>query len=77
MNHVVDSRGDAMKTAKQLLIEGLEAMGADGLVNTNVGDPACGCGFDMLGDCGYIDLCECKPAKLNQKDGLYYLMEEQ
>lgn len=47
------SEGDAMKTAKQLLIEGLEKMGADGLYSP-IGE--CGRGIDDLEPCDCINL---------------------
>lgn len=47
-----------MKTARELLMDGLKAMGADGLCNR---DGQCGCGIcDLapLGDCINIEMCE-------------------
>lgn len=69
-----------MKTAKDILIEGLKAMGADGLCNYE-GDPFCGCGFDDFRPCegtydGGIDLDGCRPAKREGKYN-FYPMEEQ
>lgn len=71
-----------MMTAKQILIDGLKAMGADGLVNGEIDSEGCGCGIDDLAPCcccldGWMNLDDCKAAKLNKEDGLYYLMEEQ
>lgn len=77
-----------MKTAKQLLIEGLEKMGADGLCYPGVG---CGC---MLGDLapggfGCLNLEHCMaakyyspaegdPALVEENEGGYFMpMEEQ
>lgn len=68
-----------MKTAKQLLIEGLKAMGADGLCNCE-GDPFCGCGLDDLAPCeascgGGISLDGCRPAKRDGKYNFYPMVE--
>ncbi len=68
-----------MKTAKQLLIDGLKAMAADGLCNDE-GDPFCGCGLDDLAPCeasreGGISLDGCCPAK--REGNNFYPMEEQ
>jgi len=73
-------RSDAMMTAKQILIDGLKAMGADGLYNDE-GDPFCGCGLDDLAPCeasceGGISLDGCRPAKREGKYN-FYPMEEQ
>lgn len=46
------------KTAKQLLIDGLRAMGADGLCCDD-----CGCGLDDLMPCSGEDVQQCVPAK--------------
>lgn len=69
-----------MMTAKQILIDGLKAMGADGLYNDE-GDPFCGCGLDDLAPCeasceGGISLDGCRPAKREGKYN-FYPMEEQ
>lgn len=71
-----------MTTAKEILIAGLKAMGADGLVDGEIDSEGCGCGIDDLAPCcgcliGWMDLDDCKAAKLNKEDGLYHLMEEQ
>ena len=51
-----------MKTAKQLLIESLKAMGADGLcLILTSGEVDCGCGFDDFVPC-YGDCTMCVPA---------------
>lgn len=47
-----------VKTARDILIEGLKAMGADGLCSCG-----CGCGLDDLCPCGE-DCTNCVPAKL-------------
>ena len=53
--------GDAMKTARKLLIEGLKAMGADGLCYP---DMDCGCSVaDLCPIEGCINLDECRPAR--------------
>ncbi len=70
-----------MKTAKQLLIDGLKAIGADGLVNCE-GDPCCGCGLDDLAPCegtydGGIDLNCCRPAKRDGNNFYPMKAEEQ
>lgn len=68
----------AMKTVRQLLIDGLKAMGADGLYSLTGCDETCGCGLDDLIPCGCsiddIDGC-CFPAKKIGKS--FYPMEEQ
>lgn len=69
-----------MTTAKEILIAGLKAMGADGLFNGE-GDPCCGCGLDDLAPCectadGGISLNGCVLAKREDKYN-FYPMEEQ
>lgn len=64
-----------MTTAKDILIAGLKAIGADGL-HMSDGEDSCGCGIDDLAPCcSYILDC-CEPAK-QRDDGLFYAMEEQ
>ena len=65
-----------MKTAKQLLIEGLKAMAADGLCYPGVG---CGCMLDDLvpGGYGCLNLEHCVAAKyFGTKEGDPALIEE-
>ncbi len=45
-----------MITARDLLIQRLQAMGADGLATED-----CGCGIDDLAPCG-LDCLDCEPA---------------
>lgn len=57
-----------MITVREILIQRLRAMGADGLATTD-----CGCGIDDLApgwNC--LDIDQCKAARLNPLDGLYY-----
>ena len=61
--------------AKDLLIEKLKEIGADGLFCGDGGDN-CGCGIDDFEPCGNILIHLCVPAKLN-KDGMYYRMEQE
>lgn len=65
-----------MTTAREILIKGLQAMGADGLVN---GEIECGCGIDDLAPCcACLDgLTECRAAVRDRGDGQYYQMEDQ
>lgn len=64
-----------MTTAKEILITGLKAMGADGIYNYAID---CGCGVDnFIPRCDGCELHECVPAKLNKDDNVYYPMEEQ
>lgn len=57
--------------AKDLLIQALKNMGADGLVYPEI---ECGCGFDDFEPCDGCCLSHCIPAK--KKDEMYYPMEE-
>ena len=68
-----------MTTAREILIAGLQRMGADGLCNAE-GDPVCGCGLDDFAPCertceGGISLDGCQPAK--REGSNFYPMEEQ
>ena len=50
-----------MKTCRQMIIEQLREMGADGLCYPG---ERCGCGIDDLAPCGEcLNLDECVPAK--------------
>lgn len=48
------------KSAQQILIEGLRAIGADGLCNA---DLECGCGLDDFIPCGEMNTSECVAAR--------------
>ena len=79
-----------MTTAREILIKGLQAMGADGLVNP---DLECGCHLDDLAPAGVgcMDIQECRAARWIAPDspdadqemledfpeGYFTLMEEQ
>ena len=54
-------------TVKEIIIEKLKKLGADGL-NCNEKDE-CGCGFNNLAECGE-DFSDCIPAK--EDCGLFY-----
>ncbi len=58
-------------TVKDIIIEGLKDMGADGLCNI---DFDCGCGLDDLEPCSNININECVPARkiLAQTPGSYF-----
>lgn len=65
-----------MKTAKQLLIDALRSMGADGLCN----HLPCGCSIDDLAPCcccidGWMNLDDCVAARRKGDD--FYPMEEE
>ena len=63
-----------MKTAREILIAGLKAMGADGLFWLD-GDDVCGCGIDDLAPCENCNLDRCVPAK--RKSEMFYQMEDE
>lgn len=60
--------------ARNLLIEKLKEIGADGLYNGGYGEDACGCGLDDLVPCDCLNLGECQPAK-KREDGMFYPIE--
>ena len=67
---------DAMTTARELLIKGLQAMGADGLCYPGVG---CGCDLECLAPGGYgcLSLDYCVAAKyFSPENGDPKLIEE-
>jgi hypothetical protein len=60
--------------AKDMLIQKLKEIGADGLWNGEI-DEICGCGIDDLAPCDNCNIWQCEAAKLNHEDKLYYPME--
>ncbi len=63
--------------ARDILVEALKAMGADGLCNT---DLECGCALDDLAPCygtdyGCLDIEKCVPAKCAAMAMVYCPME--
>jgi len=57
---------------KEIIQKQLKELGADGLVNTEVDQDGCGCGIDDLCPCDSPNLDDCRAAKFNQWDNLFY-----
>jgi hypothetical protein len=70
---VAEIEGAGKMNAKDMLIQKLKEIGADGLYNWAM---ECGCGVDDFEPCEACVLDECVAAKFNSKDMLYYPMEQ-